>query len=346
MFDFRSDTVTKPTPEMMDAIRDAEVGDSARGSDPTHNRLERVAAEIAGKEAAMFAPSGTMCNLAALLTHVRPGDEVVVEERAHIYNSEAGGISAVAGAVPRPVKGADGVLQPDNITRAIRTGAAHVSATTRLICLENTLNAAGGTVFPSATAAAIREVADAAGLPIHLDGARLFNAAAHQDVSVADLCRHADSVMIALSKGLGATMGSVLAGDTDFIARARRKARMLGGGMRQTGMMAAAALVALDDPFPGLRRDHAMAALLGDGLRKIDGSLLRDPVQTNIVNCHVDRFAEDAAAIVGELESESVLANFAGTKIRFVTHRHIDEAAVKACLVAVENAFGRLEKVA
>ena len=337
MFDFRSDTVTRPTPEMMAAIAGAEVGDSARGDDPTHNRLEEVAAELAGKQAAMFLPSGTMGNLAALLTHLRPGDEVIVEDRTHIYNSEVGGISAVAGAVPRTIRGVNGVLQPEDVTAAIKTGTVQSAAPTRLIVLENTLNAAGGTVFPQETAAAIRQTADAAGIAVHLDGARLFNAAAYLKTSVADLCRHADSVMFALSKGLGAPMGSILAGDADFIATARKKARMLGGGMRQTGMMAAAGLEALRDPMPRLERDHRMARMLGDGLAKLDGSLVRDPVQTNIVNCHVDRFAPDAETFIQSLKHRKVLANFARAKVRFVTHGHIDEAAVNACLSAVER---------
>jgi len=346
MYDFRSDTVTLPTAPMMAAIATAPVGDSARGDDPTHNRLEAVAAELTGKAAAMFLPSGTMCNLAAVLTHTRPGDEVIVETRAHIYNSEVGGMAAVAGAVPRPIPGDRGILRPDNVAAAIRDDTVQSKAPTGLICLENTLNAAGGTVLPSDVTAAIRDIADAAGIPVHLDGARLFNAAAHLDTAVDDLCCDVDTVMFALSKGLGAPMGSILAGSAEFIARARRKARMLGGGMRQTGMMAAAALVALEDPFPALRRDHHMARQLGEGLAALDESLIRDPVQTNIVNCHIDRFAPDAAAFVQSLAEFGVLANFAGTKVRFVTHRHIDEKAVAACIAAAEQSLEKTRRVA
>jgi len=346
MFDFRSDTVTTPTEEMMAAIAAAKVGDSARGDDPTHNELEAVAAGLTGKQAAVFLPSGTMGNLAALLTHLRPGQEVIVETRAHIYNSEVGGLSAVAGAIPRPVEGVDGVLQPDDVARAIRDGAVQSRAPTGLICLENTLNSAGGVVLPPAIAAGIRQVAEAAGLPVHLDGARLFNAAAYLGCPVADLCRDCDSVMFSLSKGLGAPLGSVLAGDADFIAQARRKARMLGGGMRQTGLMAAAALVALRDPMPGLAHDHAMARLLAEGLRRIDDSLVRGPVQTNIVNCHIDRFAPAAGDFIAGLRKHDVLANYAGAKVRFVTHRHIGETAVKACIEAVERCLDGMRRVA
>lgn len=346
MYDFRSDTVTLPTTAMMAAITEAPVGDSARGDDPTHNRLEAVAAELTGKAAAIFLPSGTMCNLAAVLTHTRPGDEVIVETRAHIYNSEVGGMAAVAGAVPRPIAGDRGVLHPDDVAAAIRDDTIQSKAPTGLICLENTLNAAGGTVLPPDVTAGIRKVADAARVPVHLDGARLFNAAAYLGTAVDVLCRDVDTAMFALSKGLGAPMGSILAGDADFIAHARRKARMLGGGMRQTGMMAAAALVALEDPFPSLCRDHDMARQLGDGLAALDDSLIRDPVQTNIVNCYVDRFAPDAAAFIQSLAEIGVLANFVGAKVRFVTHRHIDEEAVAACVAAAEQTLERTRRVA
>lgn len=348
MFDFRSDTVTKPTAAMMEATATAAVGDAARGDDPTTNELESVVAEMTGKEAALFTPSGTMANLAALLTHVRPGEEVVVEETAHIYNSEAGSMAAVAGAIPRPVKGEDGILDPSAVTAAIRprAGGQHV-APTGLICLENTHNASGGIVMPLDRMAELHQVAKDAGLPVHLDGARLFNAAVFLDTPVSAICQHADTVMFALSKGLGAPIGSMLAGSADFMTRARRKARMLGGGMRQVGLIAAPALVALDDPYPRLRRDHAMAKMLAEGLAAIDESLVCvDKVQTNIVNCHVDRFASNADGFARSLEENGVLANFARTKVRFVTHSHIDEAAVKACLSAVEKVVGAARKAA
>lgn len=347
MLDFRSDTVTKPTAAMMAAIAVAEVGDAARGNDPTTNELEAFVAELTGKEAALFTPSGTMANLAALLVHVRPGEEVIVDETAHIYNSEAGSMAAVAGAIPRPVRSEDGILEPSRIAAAIRLGAGAHVAPTGLICIENTHNAAGGIVLPLENTAEIHRVAQDAGLPVHLDGARLFNAAAYLDKPVSDFCRHADTVMFALSKGLGAPIGSMLAGSEEFIARARRKARMLGGGMRQVGLIAAPALVALDDPFPRLRRDHAMATMLAEGLAAIDDSLVRvDKVQTNIVNCYVDRFASRADGFARSLEENGILANFARTKIRFVMHSHIDEAVVEACLAAVEKIVGSARRAA
>ncbi len=347
MFDFRSDTLTKPTSVMMTAIAEAEVGDSARGDDPTHNRLEAVAAELTGKEAAIFTPSGTMANLAAILTHTRPGDEVILEEKAHIFNSEVGSISAVAGAVPRPVQGTNGVLGVDDVAATIKSGDVQSAAPTGLICLENTLNSAGGTVLPLGRMAELHSLAQQSGIPVHLDGARLFNAAAYLNCPVFDICQHTDSVMFALSKGLGAPVGSILAGNADFIAKARKKARMLGGGMRQTGLLAAPALVALNDPFPGLLRDHDMARLLGEGLAAIDDSLVQlETVQTNIVNCYVDQFAPDAAGFVEKLKDNGVLANFARTKVRFVTYSHIDETAVKACLAAIEKIIGELKLAA
>lgn len=347
MFDFRSDTVTKPTAAMMAAIAVAEVGDAARGDDPTTNELEAFVAELTDKEAALFTPSGTMANLSALLTHVRPGEEVIVDETAHIYNSEAGSMAAVAGAIPRPVGSQDGILEPSRIAAAIRSGAGAHVAPTRLICIESTHNAAGGIVPPLENMAEIYRVAKDAGLPVHLDGARIFNAAACLNKPVSDFCRYADTVMFALSKGLGAPIGSMLVGSEEFIAKARRKARMLGGGMRQVGLIAAPALVALDDPLPRLRRDHAMAKMLAEGLAAIDDSLVCvDKVQTNIVNCYVDRFASKADGFARSLEESGVLANFARTKVRFVTHSHIDEAAVEACLAAVEKIVGAARRAA
>lgn len=347
MFDFRSDTVTKPTPAMMAAIAKAEVGDAARGDDPTVNELESFVARLTGKEAALFVPSGTMANLAALLVHVRPGDEVILDEKAHTYNSEVGSIAAVAGAIPRPVASQDGLLDPSDVAAAIRPGTTANVAPTGLICLENTQNTAGGTVVPLENMAAIHRVAKEAELPVHLDGARLFNAAVYLDRPVSELCQYADTAMFALSKGLGAPVGSMLVGTGEVIGRALKKVRMLGGHMRQAGIIAAPALVALEDPFPRLRRDHEMARMLAEGLGTIDESLVRiHTVQTNIVNCFVDGFASSAEGFVASLRKDGVFANFARTKVRFVTHAHIDEAAVEACLAAVKKVLSALHRAA
>jgi threonine aldolase len=331
IYDFRSDTVTLPTPEMMAAVASAPLGDSARGDDPTVNELERLGAELTGKEDALFLPSGTMANLAALLAHEVRGGEVIVEATAHIYNSEGGGLSVVAGGVARPIPGEHGLLDPDDIKAAIRAPADPAIAPTRLICLENTHNASGGAVLPLENMAAIHAVARHAGLPVHLDGARLFNAAAHLRISIAEICRHTDSVWFALCKGLGGPVGALLAGDQAFMIRARRASKMLGGAMRQAGLIAAPAIVALQDPYAAHRRDHDLAKKLARGLAAVDGSLVDVArVQTNIVNCFVDRFADDAAEINRALRNRGVLANSKRTKIRFVTHSQVDEAAVDA----------------
>lgn len=348
IFDFRSDTVTKPTKEMMAAIAVAEVGDAARGDDPTVNELEAVAADLTGKEAALFTPSGSMANLAALLTHVAPGEEIIVDETAHTYNSESAAMAAIAGALPRPLRSKNGAMDPDEVAAAIRPrGAAPHKPATGLICLENTHNVSGGTVVPLSNMADISRVARDAGIPVHLDGARIFNAAVYLDRPVSELCQGVDTVMFALSKGLGAPVGSILAGSTDVIHRARRKVRMLGGHMRQAGLIAAPALVALRDPYPRLRRDHEMAAMLADGLASIDESLVRiDMVHTNIVNCFVDRFSSHAGEIAAALRSDGILVDFAGTKMRFVTHAHIDETAIRACIAAIKAALSTLRRVA
>ncbi|MFO1159331.1 MAG: low specificity L-threonine aldolase [Reyranellaceae bacterium] len=334
-YDFRSDTVTLPTRAMMSAIAAAPLGDAGRGDDPTVNALERLAAGLAGKDDAVFVPSGTMANLAALLAHEVRGGEVIVEETAHLYNSEGGGLSVVAGAVPRPLRSQRGLLDPDDVKAAFRGGADLALAPTRLVCLENTHNAAGGAVLPLEHLAAIHGVCRGAGIPVHLDGARLFNAAAFLDVPMQEICRHVDSVWFALCKGLGGPVGAILAGDGAFMVRARRAVKMLGGGMRQAGLIAAPAIVALEDPYPALRRDHALAHKLGAGLAAIDASLVDvGRVQTNIVNCFVDRFADDSAGIVLGLRQRGVLANFKRTKIRFVTHAQVDEDAVEAAVRA------------
>lgn len=338
LHDFRSDTLTLPTPEMMAAIATAPLGDSARGDDPTVNELERLGAEITGKEAALFLPSGTMANLSAVIAHGCRGGEVIVEEQAHIFNSEGGGLSVVAGAVPRPLRGHYGSMDPKVVRAAIRDPGDPALAQTKLICLEQTHNAAGGSVVPLENMAAIRDVSREAGLPVHLDGARLFNAGAYLDLPVREICRHVDSVWFALCKGLGGPVGAVLAGGADFMIRAKRAAKMLGGGMRQAGLIAAPGIVALKDPYAVHRRDHDLARQLAIGLAAIDPSLVElDRVQTNIVNCYLD----DAPAINRQLRDRGVLANAKPTRIRFVTHRHLDAAAVAAAVGHIADILGK-----
>ena len=338
--DFRSDTVTLPTAAMMAAIASAKLGDAARGDDPTVNALEALARELTGKDDALLLPSGAMANLAAVMAHDCRGGEVLVDATSHIYNAEGGGLSVVAGGVARPVPSRHGLIQPADLQAAIRGAHDPAVAPTRLLCLENTHNASGGAVVPLAHMEALHRIAHQAGIPVHLDGARLFNAAAYLGEPIDRLCRHADSVWFALCKGLGCPVGAVLAGERDFMRQARRAAKMLGGGMRQAGILAAPALVALKDPYPLHRRDHALALDLARRIAAIDASLV-DPgrVQTNIVNCHVDHFADDAAGIVRFLAARGVLAKGKGTKIRFVTHAQVDDSAVAAAAQALAESL-------
>ena len=347
VYDFRSDTVTLPTREMMAAIASAPLGDSGRGDDPTVNALERLATEITGKEEALFLPSGAMANLASVIAHGCHGGEVIVEAEAHIYKSEGGGLSVVAGAIARPVRGYHGVLHPDDVCAAIVPDDHLQVAPTRLISLENTHNSAGGTVMPIETMGTIRDIAQAYGLPVHLDGARLFNAATYLGVEIHALCELVDSVWFAVCKGLGAPVGAMLAGDKVFMRKARRAAKMLGGTMRQAGVIAAPAIVALRDPYAVHRRDHVLATKLARGLAAIDPSLVAvERVQTNIVNCYVDHFASDASEINATLKARGILAISNRTKIRFVTHYHIDEAAVAAAVGAMDDVIATLRKTA
>jgi threonine aldolase len=346
-YDFRSDTLTLPTPAMMAAIARAPLGDAARGDDPTVNELERLAAEITGKEAALFLPSGAMANLSAVIAHDCRGGEVIVEAESHIYNAEGGGLSVVAGAIARPLRGRYGQMDIAEIERAIRGDADLALAPTRLISIENTHNASGGSVLPLAHLAAIRALADRHRLPVHLDGARLFNAGAFLDVPVSEICRHVDSVWFALCKGLGGPVGAVLAGSSDFMRKARRASKMLGGGMRQAGLIAAPAIVALADPYAVHRRDHALARKLAEGLATIDSSLVElDRVQTNIVNCYTDRFSTEAAGINRALGERGIRALAKRNRIRFVTHYNLDEAAVEAALAAMAKVLATYREAA
>jgi threonine aldolase len=320
MVDLRSDTVTQPTDAMREAMSLADVGDDDYGEDATVNRLQGLAAGRLGKEAALFLPSGTMANLIALLTHTQPGDEVIVECQAHIYLDEAGGMSALAGVIPRPVAGERGTITAAQLEAVLRPPDPHY-APTRLLCLENTHNSAGGTVMTPTAMAEVCGAAHRRGLRVHLDGARIFNAAVALGVDVRHLASDADSVMFCLSKGLSAPAGSVLLGEAGFVARARRLRKMLGGGMRQVGVLAAAGIVALETMVERLEEDHRHAKLLARRLAALPG-LGIDPasVQTNIIMVHV----ADAPRMAQHLAARNVLANAEGPKrIRLVTHRHI-----------------------
>ena len=335
MIDLRSDTVTKPTPAMRRAMAEAEVGDDVYGEDPTVNRLQERAAEIFEKEAALFVPTGSMGNQIAVKLHTRPGQEVVIEERGHIFNFEMATMAAFSGCVARPVHSHDGsgILNWEEIAGVIHHNSAYYVAPTGLIAIENSHNLAGGSVMTRARTEEICERAHALNLPVHLDGARIFNAATALDESVANLARPADSVMFCLSKGLGAPVGSMLLGDRSFIDQARVIRKMLGGGMRQAGVLAAAGLIALEASPPGLADDHANAKRLAEGLAELPGIKI-DPetVVTNIVIVDVSETGKAADAICAELKNRGVLAIGFGSSIRMVTHYDVSRADIETSL--------------
>lgn len=334
--DLRSDTVTLPTEEMLEAIRRAELGDDGRGEDPTVARLESLAAEKMGKEAGLLVTSGTQGNLVSLKAHTQPGDEVIMEAEAHVYWYEVGGLAAVAGLMSRTIKGEMGALDPRAVEEAIRPANVHYPRTA-LICLENTHNRAGGTVITPEQMAAVAEVAHRHGIPVHLDGARVFNAAVALGVDVKEITKHVDSVTFCLSKGLSAPVGSVVCGSAEFIERARRVRKMLGGTLRQAGIIAAAGIVALEKMVDRLAEDHENARLLGEALAEVPGLTVDlRTVQTNMVRFLVSDLGVDAATFLGHLERYGVRALAHGTHaIRFVTHRGItrdDVAYASECV--------------
>jgi len=345
MIDLRSDTVTKPTPSMRRAMAEAEVGDDVYGEDPTVNRLQERAAEIFGKEAALFVPTGSMGNQIAVKLHTRPGAEVVIEERGHIYNYEMAAMSAISGALARPVKSGDGtgILAWRDIEPAIHANdAPYYVARTSLVALENSHNLAGGSCLTRERTEDICERAHGLQIPVHLDGARIFNAGVALGETVAALARPADSVMFCLSKGLGAPVGSMLLGTRDFIAEARRWRKLLGGGMRQAGVLAAAGLVALEETPPRLVVDHANARRLAEGAAELPGVEI-DPesVQTNIVIFDVTRTGLSSDEICVQLRTRhDVLASGFGSSIRMVTHYDVSRADIELALEALRKVLG------
>jgi threonine aldolase len=333
--DLRSDTVTKPTEAMIKAMAEADVGDDVYGEDPTVNRLESLAAERLGKEAALFVTSGTQGNQVAVLTHCANGDEVIVEEESHIFYYEGGAMAALAGVQTRTLPGKRGVLQADQVARAIRGPNIHFPRT-KLLCLENTHNRAGGAVITPEQMEPVYHAAKQRGVLVHLDGARLFNAAVALGRDVREFTRYTDSVQVCLSKGLSAPVGSILAGSREFIAEARWWRKKLGGGMRQAGYLAAAGILALTDMVERLAEDHRRAALLAEGLGKL--SLAVSPVETNIVLVNTESVNLTAEEFLAELSVRGILAvDFDRYVVRFTLHRHITDDDVKRTLEAVEQ---------
>ncbi len=342
MIDLRSDTVTRPTEAMLESMRRATFGDDSREGDATVQRLEAMAAERTGKEAGVFMPSGTMTNLVAMLAHGRRGGEVLLEDGSHTLNAELGGMAGVAGLFYRGLPGHRGAMDLDALRESIRpTTRYHMG--TALIWMENTHNRAGGAVLPLAHMGAVAGLAREHGVPVHLDGARLFNAAIALGARTIDVARHADSTCFCVSKGLSAPVGSILCGTREFIERARAYRRMVGGNMRQAGPLAAAGIVALETMVDRLAEDHRAAKRFAEGLRRIDPSLC-DPrdVETNLVRVDVSKSGRRATQWSADLQAKDVLVAPAGTyTLRFVTHRHITTADVDTAVDAVAGLWGR-----
>jgi len=334
MIDLRSDTVTKPTEAMIRAMAEAEVGDDVYGEDPTVNQLEHIAAELLGKEAALFVTSGTQGNQVAVLTHCVNGDEVILEADSHIFCYEGGAVAALAGVQTRTVQGMRGALQAGDVAYAIRGSNIHYPRT-RLVCMENTHNRAGGAVIMPEQMREVYEVAKQHSVSVHLDGARLFNAAVASQRDVRDFTRYTDSVQVCLSKGLSAPVGSILAGSRDFIEEARWWRKKLGGGMRQAGYLAAPGILALTKMVDRLADDHHRAKMLAEGLVKLSLEVL--PVETNIVLVRTACVNLTAAEMLRRLAEKGVWAvDFDQYVVRFTTHRHITDQDIVNTLEAVE----------
>jgi threonine aldolase len=339
--DLRSDTVTKPTAEMREAMAQAQVGDDVYGEDPTARRLQEMAAEMFGKEAALFVPSGSMGNQIAVRLHTQPGQEVIVEERSHMFNMEMAGMAVISGALAHPIRCPEGIMDWVSIEAAIRPHSSYF-AQTGLVAIENTQNLAGGTVMSLQRMKEIADRAHARGLPVHLDGARIFNAAIVLKRDVAEIASLFDSVMFCLSKGLGAPVGSMVVGSREFIDRAVPVRRMLGGGMRQAGVLAAAGLVALEKMTTRLQEDHDNAQLLAKGIAGIQGVRI-DPekVQTNILVFDISGTGQSTTEFTTKLKQHGVLANGINAReMRMVTHKDVSRSDCETALRDIREAVG------
>lgn len=349
MIDLRSDTVTKPTPEMRKAMAEAEVGDDVYGEDPTVRRLEELAAAKLEREAALFVPTGSMGNQIAVHLWTHPGSEAIIEARGHIFNFEMGSMAALSGALPRPIVTQDGFMRPEQVEAAINPRVSYRTPT-RLLCLENTHNLWSGLPMPKDLKDQLVAVAHKHGLKVHLDGARIFNAAIALKTPAAELARGCDSVMFCLSKGLAAPVGSMLVGDRDFIAEARRVRKLFGGGMRQVGVLAAAGIVALTTMVDRLAEDHQRARRLAEGLAELPGvDIAPERIMTNIVVFRLSRpdLAGDPssppnARFVAAMKEQGVLCGaFGKEEVRMVTHYHITDDDIDRALAAARKVLGR-----
>ncbi|MGA2463130.1 MAG: low-specificity L-threonine aldolase [Thermodesulfobacteriota bacterium] len=340
--DLRSDTVTKPTPPMRKAMAEAEVGDDVFGEDPTVNALQEKVAKLLGKEAAIFVPSGTMANQLAIKSHTQPGDEVIIEATSHPYNFEGGAGAALSGVQFYCLKGLRGILDASQIEEAIRSEDHHFPVT-RLICLENTHNRGGGSIYPIEKIAQIYRLAKSKGLLIHLDGARLWNASVATGIKPHEYAQWADSVSVCLSKGLGAPIGSIVAGSKTFIDRVHRFRKMFGGGMRQVGIIAAAGIYALDHHIERLGEDHQNAKHLALGLKELKGvSIDPDQVETNIIIFNIADTGMTAFQMTEAMKTKGVLIHpVSKTQIRLVTHLDVSSEDIEKALKAFEKVLAR-----
>jgi threonine aldolase len=342
MIDLRSDTVTKPTEAMRRAMAQAEVGDDVYEEDPTINRLQELAAGIMGKEAALFVPTGTMGNLVAILAHCERGEEILLGDNSHVFYYEAGGASVVGGLVYHTLPNDRfGMIDPATVEAAIRTPDIHF-APTGLLCLENTHNRAGGTVLSKEQLDELCHVAQQRNVPVHLDGARIFNAATHLELPVDKLVENLDSVQFCLSKGLAAPAGSVVAGKKSFIAKARKMRKMLGGGMRQAGVLAAAGIIALTEMTQRLEEDHYNARRFAQSLAWIEGfDVDLETVQTNIVAVNLSEKTGTANEWITKLKANGVLVGASGPRrLRFVFHNDVDRTDLEKTLSVIANLAG------
>jgi threonine aldolase len=342
MIDIRSDTVTKPSAGMRRAMAEAEVGDDVYGEDVTVNLLQQRVAEMLGKEAALFMPSGTMANQAALMAHTRPGDEIIIERGSHLPNHEAGGLAALAGVQTFLLDGDRGIIEPEQVEQSVRFPDVHFPPT-RLVWLENTHNRGGGSVFPLEKLKDIGNVARNYGLTLHMDGARLFNACVASDIPPVEYGKQVDSLSFCFSKGLGTPVGSIIAGDGDFIGRVHRYRKMLGGAMRQAGILAAAALYALDNNIERLAEDHRNAKRLAEGLAGLDGVwVVNEPVETNLVFFDISHAGKNALEIMNEARAHGLLVNPEDfTVMRAVTHLDVSAEDIEKAIEIFRTIFGK-----
>jgi len=339
--DFRSDTVTQPSQEMREAAYKAVVGDDVYGDDPTVNELEDIAAEMLGKEAGLFVTSGTQGNAAAILAHTNRGDEIIVEEGSHIYLNEVGGIAVLGSLMARTLKGEMGWMKPDDIRGAIRVENIH-RPTTTLLCIENTHNTSGGIPLTVEQMKADWDVAKEKGLNVHLDGARVFNASVALGVDVKKITQYSDSVQLCLSKGLAAPIGSMVVGNDDFIKKARKYRKMLGGGMRQAGIIAAPGIIALTKMVDRLADDHANAKLLEEGLRKINGIEIKFPVMTNMVYIDIEGLGWNGDDFRVASEKLGWKTRGSATSLRLCTHYGIEREDIEAFIEGITAAAPKI----